>query len=77
MKTSYKLTVSLLLAIARYAQSTQSSKFVISLQYLKGMDEVDFLHTDKHQTFIQVDLINLGGHGQACPNYPNKFAKSL
>ena len=32
--------------IASHAQSTQNSKFVISLQYLKkeGRDEVDFLH---------------------------------
>ena len=30
---------------------------------------MDFLHADKHQTFLQVDHINLGGHGQACPNY--------
>ena len=54
MKTFYKLTVSLLLAIARYAQSTQNSKFVISLQYLKkeGRSEVDFLHADKHQTIL-------------------------
>ena len=72
MKTFYKLTVSLLLAIARYAQSTQNSKFVISLQYLKKeeRDEVDFLHADRRQTFMQVDPINLAGHGQACPSYP-------
>ena len=38
---------------------------LISLQYLKieGWDEVDFLHPDKHQTILQVDTINLGGHG--------------
>ena len=40
--------------IASHAQSTQNSKFVISLQYLKkeGRDEVDFLHADKHQTIL-------------------------
>ena len=40
----YKLVVSFILVIARHAQSTQSRKFVISLQYLKieGRDEVDF-----------------------------------
>ena len=34
-------------------------------------DQVVFLyaHTDKHQTLLQVDTINLGEHGQACPNY--------
>ena len=72
INVSYRLVVSLLLVIARPAQSTQNSKFVISLHYLKkeGRDEVDFLHGDKHQTFLQVDTVNLGGHGQACPNYP-------
>ena len=67
-----KLTVSFLLFIARYAQSTQNSKFVICLQYLKkeGRNKFDFLHADKHENFLQVDPINLGGHGQACPNYP-------
>ena len=32
-------------------------------------DEVDFLHADKHQTIQQIDIINLGEHGQACPDY--------
>ena len=36
--------------------------------------EVWSWETDKHQTILQVDVINLGGHGQACPN---KFAKSF
>ena len=60
-----------LLVIARHAQNTQNSKFVISLQYLKKevRDEVDFLHADKLITFLQVHTINLSGHGQACPNY--------
>ena len=64
----YKLVVSFFLVITR----PQNSKFVISLQYLKkeGRDDVDFLDVDKHQTILQVDLINLSGHGQACPNYP-------
>ena len=71
------LVVSFLLVRDRDAQSTQ--KLVISLQYLKkeGSDKVDFLHADKHQTILQVDTINLGGHDQACPNAENKkFAKS-
>ena len=62
------------------AQSTQNSKFVISLQYLEkeGRDEVDCMHADKHQTILQFDTINLSGHGQACPNTINsKFSKSF
>ena len=72
IKVFYKLTISFLLVIARYAQSTQNSKFVMSLQYLKkeGRDEVVFMHADKHQTSLQVDRIDLSWHGQGCPNYP-------
>ena len=34
----------------------------MSLRYLKkeGRDEVDFLHADKHQSFLQVDFSTLG-----------------
>ena len=41
------------------------------LQYFKkeGTDKIDFLHADKHQTFLQVDAINHGGHGEVYPNY--------
>ena len=74
-KVLYKLVVLFLLVTPKHARSTQNSKFVIPLQYFKkeGMDEIDFLHVDKHQTIHQVDTISLGGHGQAfpkCPNYP-------
>ena len=50
LKVFNKLTVSFLLIIARYAQTTQNSKFVISLQYLKKeeRDQVYFLHADEH-----------------------------
>ena len=67
----YSLIVSFLLVIARHGQSTRNSKFVI-LEYLgkEGRDEVDFLHADKHQTFLKVDTINLGGRGQARPGMP-------
>ena len=43
-----------------------------TLQYFKkeGRDEFDLLHTDMHQTILQVDTINLGGQGKSCPNYP-------
>ena len=51
-----------------------------SLHYPKKerRNKADFLHADKHQTFLQVDTINLGGYGQVCPiTQNNKFAKSL
>ena len=44
--------------MVKYSQSSQNSKFAMSLQYLKKevRDEVDFLHADKHQSFLQVDF---------------------
>ena len=38
--------------MAKHSQSSQNSKFAMSLQYLKKevKDEVDFLHADKVST---------------------------
>ena len=49
------------MGIVEHSQSSQNSKFAMSLQYLKKevIDEVDFFHEDKHQTFLQVDLNTL------------------
>ena len=50
------------MGLARHAQSTQSNKFTISLQYLKEnvKDEVDFLPADKPQRLFQSDTVILG-----------------
>ena len=32
-------------------------------------DEVDFLPADKHQRFLQIDIIILDVCDQTCPNY--------
>ena len=50
----------------------QNNKFALSYQYFKisGRDEVDFLHANTHQIFLQVDTIDIGGHGQYCSKYP-------
>ena len=55
-----------------HAQSTQNNNFSKSLQSLKkkGRDEADFLDANKHQTFLQVDALNIGGQGQSGPKYP-------
>ena len=49
------------MGMVKYHQSFQSSKFAMSLQYLKKevRDEVDSLHADKHQSFLQVDFNTL------------------
>ena len=51
-----------LIGIVKHSQSSQNSKFTMSLQYLKKevRDEVDFLHVDNHQSFLQVDFNTLG-----------------
>ena len=67
---SPKLVVLFLLIIPRHDPSIQNSKFAIYLEYLKkeGTDEVDFFHADKRQTILQVNAINLCGHGQVDQN---------
>ena len=56
----------------------------MALQYPKKevIDQVDFLHADKHQSFLQVDLNTLGmkvnGHDKYSQNTQrSKFAISL
>ena len=44
--------------MVKHSQSSQNSKFAMSLQK-KVRDEVDFLHADKHQSFLQVDFNTL------------------
>ena len=50
------------MGMVKHSQSSQNVKFAMSLQYLQKQvrDEVDFLHADKHQSFLQVDFNTLG-----------------
>ena len=63
--------------MVKHSQSSQNSKFAVSLQYLKKevKDEVNFLHADKHQSLLniyfnvlvikvsyKVDIIIINGH---------------
>ena len=79
IKVFCKLTISFLLVVSRHAQSTQNSKFVISLEYIKkgGKDETDFAHQDKYIfcRLILLILVGMARHVQITQN--NKFAKSL
>ena len=60
------------MCVVRHAQITQNNKFAISLQYLKKevSDETDFLHTDKHESFLQIDIMIFDGDVQAFPKLP-------
>ena len=44
-----------------HPQITQNNKFAVFLQYLKQgvSDEVDFLHTDKYESLLQIDIVIL------------------
>ena len=57
-----QIDTKILMGMVKDSQSSQNSKFTMSLQYLKKevRDEVDFLHVDKHQSFLQVDFNTLG-----------------
>ena len=68
------------MCVSRLAQITQNNKFAISLPYLKKKmsHEVDFLHADKHESFLQIDTIIFDGmvkFSQSSQDY--KFAMSL
>ena len=56
---SFLLIVAMILmGMVKHTQSFQNNKFAMSLQYLKK--EVDFLHADKQQSFLQVDFNTFG-----------------
>ena len=55
------------------SQITPNNKFAISLQYLKKevSDKVDFLHIDKHESWLQIDtmiLMEMVKHSQSFQN---------
>ena len=58
--------------MTRHAQITQSNKFSISLQHLrkKVSDEIDFLHADKGESYLQIGTMIFDGDGQASPKFP-------
>ena len=50
--------IMILIEIAMHSQSSQNSKFPISLQYLRKevRNRVHFLHAGKHQSFYKLAL---------------------
>ena len=67
IKDAYKVLLSFLLGMIKHFQSTQSNKFAISLQYLKKevRKEVNFLHTDEHQSLYKLRLLFFDVSGQS------------
>ena len=64
---------------ARLVESTQNNKYAVSSQYLKKelIYEVDVFCMLINMEALQVASIIFDGFGQACLNYPGKFAMSL
>ena len=49
-----KIDAMFLMVMVKHSQSSQNTRFAMSLQHLKkeARDEVDFLHSDKNQSFL-------------------------
>ena len=54
VKVYCKFIQKLLMMMVKHSKSSQNSKFAMFLQYLQKevRDEVDFVRTDKHQSFL-------------------------
>ena len=61
IKGFFKLILSFWVCLTRHAQITQNNQCAIYLQYLvKEMSkEVDLLHADKHESFLQISIMIL------------------
>ena len=80
IKGFLKLMLSFSVCGASNAQIAQNNMFAISFQYHRKemIDEVDFLHADKHESLLQIDTMTLMGmvmHSQSSQN--SEFAMSL
>ena len=74
IKVFYKVILIFWVWEARHAQSTQNKKVAYLCNISRkacGMKLI-FLSADKCESFLQVDSISLGVHGQACPKYPRQ-----
>ena len=62
----------ILSACGQACPNTQNNKFSIPLQCHKKevSDEVDFLHADKDENYLQIDTMIFDGDGQAFPKFP-------
>ena len=60
------------MCVDSHVQTTQNNKLAISLHYLKKdmSDEVDFLHADKQESFLQIDTMIFDEDGQGFLKLP-------
>ena len=72
-----------LMGMVNHSLTSQNNKFAMSSQYRKKKKKmrygVDFLHEDKHQSFLKVDLNTLGikGDSTIIEGYDQAFSKYL
>ena len=61
MEACCKFVLTFLIGMVKHSQSSQNSKFSMSLQYLKKevRNEFEFLDRDKHQSLLQLDFSTL------------------
>ena len=59
--------------MARHAQINENNKYAVSLQYRKKevSGEVDFLHAEKHETFLQIKTMIIIGIFKHSQNFQN------
>ena len=62
------------MCVTSNAQITQNNTFATFLQCLNKevSDEIDFLHANKYESFVQVDIIICGGDGQTLSKFPKQ-----
>ena len=60
-ETLLQIDSMILMGMVKDSQCSQNNKFPMSLQYLQKevIDEVDFLHANNHQSFLQDDFNTL------------------
>ena len=58
--------------MARHTNITKNNKFAIFMQYLtkEVSNEFDFFHVDKHESFLQIDIMVFDRDGRALPDFP-------
>ena len=71
--------MSILVVLARHAQSTQNNSFSVFFQYLKKevLGEVDFYIQINIKSFLQVNTFVFCGCGQTCQKYPKRQVCSV
>ena len=74
IKAYFKLILSFYVCVARHAQITQNNNYGISFQCLQKEvnSQVNFLHGDKHESFLHIYPMIFDGDGYELPKFPKQ-----